>query len=370
VSVSLAWALSCRGRTARAARRLLLEKASPEEVLSLKPSEAAEISGEPLDVVLPLFQHERTPGLEEQKRLMDKHGARLIGLHDQEYPHLLKQISDPPVFLFARGVCLGNQDQVAIVGSRTPTRAGLEAAGRLSRDLAREGVELVSGFARGIDGAAHRAALENGGRTTAVLGSGVDILYPSEHRRLGEDLSRHGTFLSEFPMGTGPKPYHFPIRNRIIAGMVPLVVVVEAAEKSGSLITARHAADFGRDVAAVPGAINGPHAAGSNALLKDGAILIRSVDDILAELPGWGQKSQRGKEEWGQERCTLLPEPGTDAAAVFVALPEDDPRDADTLISLTGLDASRLSTALVLLELDGLVEPLPGAVFVRSRPRG
>ena len=369
LEVAAGWALACSGRTARAARRLLLERGSIPAVVSLSIREAVEIGQEPEEAVLPLLEPRSVPGIDEQLRRLSAAGARLIDLLDDEYPCLLRQIPDPPVLLFARGKRLDGVPAVAIVGSRRPSRSGLETARRLAGDLSRAGLTIVSGFARGIDHAAHQAALEAGGRTVAVLGSGVDICYPEEHRALVPTLMASGTFLSEFPMGMRPQPFHFPIRNRVIAGIVPLVLVVEAAERSGSLITARHAADFGRDVAAVPGAVLTPHATGSNALLKDGAILVRSADDVLAEL-------QESQELQGLPRSAargtplipaLLERLGADPGAVYRALDPDDPRGPDALAAATGLGPSRLSAALVLLELEGLATPLPGAVFVRRR---
>lgn len=341
-----------------------------DAILSLTPAEAAEIAQEPIESVRPLLEPDRVPGVDDQLRRLDASQARLIGLLDDEYPPLLRQIPDPPVFLFVKGSPLAADQGVAMVGSRRPTRAGLEAARSLASALAREGVNIVSGFARGIDGAAHRAALEASGRTTAVLGSGVDVTYPFEHRALAAEVVRSGALVSEFPMGTSPKPHHFPIRNRLIAGLVPLVVVVEAAERSGSLITARHAADYGRDVAAVPGTIVAAHAAGSNSLLKDGAILVRSVEDILDELPGFARSGAGGRESREAEDEAGEPALGADARLVLGALDLQEPRDADALVAATKLDAARLSAALVLLELDGLAEPLPGATFVRRRGRG
>jgi DNA processing protein len=339
-------------------------------VLALTLAEALEIALEPIESVRPLLEPGGVAGVDLQLRLLEASHARLIGLLDDEYPPLLRQIPDPPVFLFTRGEGLARDRAIAMVGSRRPTRAGLEASRSLAGALAREGIDVVSGFARGIDGAAHRAALEASGRTTAVLGTGVDVVYPSEHRLLAADVVKSGALVSEFPMGTGPLAHHFPIRNRLIAGMVPLVVVVEAAERSGSLITARHAADFGRDVAAVPGTIVAAHAAGSNALLKDGAIFVRSVEDVLAELPGFARSGARERASLDGEDEAGKPPPGTDARSLLDALDLEEPRDADALVALTGLDAARLSAALVMLELDGLAEPLPGASFVRRRARG
>jgi DNA processing protein len=219
-----------------------------------------------------------------------------------------------------------------------------------------------------VDAAAHRAALGAGGKTVAVFGCGVDVCYPPEQKDLLEVLLASGSALSEFPMGTDPEPWNFPVRNRILAGLARIVCVVEAAEKSGSLITARCATGYGRDVAAVPGSILSPGAAGSNALLKDGAILVRNADDLLAELPE--EERRRLKRRVSAREDAAVPAHlSPDAAALHAALDADEPKDADALLSATGLDAARLSAALVHLELEGLVTVLPGALFVRPRAR-
>lgn len=333
-----------------------------EGVLSLTIAEASAIAGEDESVVAPLLSPDAAPGIEVQKRLLAGSGARLVGLNDAEYPALLRELPDPPVVLFARGAPLPGPRAIAVVGSRRATRNGLEAARQLAAGLGAAGVEVISGFARGIDAAAHRAVLDAGGITHAVLGCGVDVPYPPEQKGLLVELLAHGTALSELPMGTTPQPFHFPIRNRLIAGLSRITLVVEAAEKSGSLITARYAVEYGRDVAAVPGSILSPLAAGSNALLKDGAILVRSVDDLLAELPG-GLVPPRAAP-------ASPPDLDPDARAVWEALDEAEGRDGDELELATGLGASRLAAALLRLELEGLAEALPGAVFVRSRRRG
>src|SRR5215469_8792937 len=198
-----------------------------------------------------------------------------IVLGEASYPANLREISTPPERLYVRGA-LRDVDAlaVAIVGSRTATSYGLAVAERLAADLAARGVTVVSGLARGIDGAAHRGALRAGGRTIAVLGSGVDVIYPPEHRRLADDIVEHGALVSQFPPGTAPRSVHFPVRNRVIAGMTLGVVVVEAAAKSGALITARLAAELGREVMGVPGRVTSPASRGVHALIKDGAALV------------------------------------------------------------------------------------------------
>ncbi len=366
--IVLSWGLSVRGARARVLSRLLLGAGSVENALRCPPAEAAGLAGAGLPEVLPLFDPAPTPGLDEARRRLERSEARVVAICDAEYPALLRESPDPPPVLFVRGRPLGDAPVVALVGSRRATRTGLEAARLVAAGLARAGVTVVSGFAHGIDAAAHAAALEEGGETWGVLGCGVDVSYPAAHERLRARMLAGGALLSELPPGTTPEPWHFPVRNRIIAGCARVVVVVEAALKSGSLITARCAAEAGRDVAAVPGPVIGEQASGSNALLKDGAILVRDAADVLRELPD---------EDLCRLRPGGLPDQGTaprppedpDAARVLLALDEAEPRDADALAAETGLSASRLSAALVLLELEGLAEALPGALFARRRAR-
>ncbi len=370
LETGLGFCLLARGAAARALRRLLAARGSAAAVLELSPAEAAALAGEPVEVVAPLLAPERAPGLAGQLRRAAACGARTILLTDPEYPPLLRETADPPPVLVARGRELGAGPAVAVVGSRRATRAGLEAARVLAGGLARAGVTVVSGFARGIDAAAHAAALDAGGTTWAVLGCGADVCYPAGQAALLDRVLGSGTVLSEWPLGTEPLPFHFPVRNRIIAGLSRMAVVVEAAERSGSLITARCAAEAGRDVGAVPGPVASPVSAGTNALLKDGAILVRDAADVLAELPG-EDRSRLGLAGTAGVR-PAAPRAGAapegldpDAAAVWSALDPREERDADLLAEASGLPADRLSAALVLLELRGLAEALPGALFVR-----
>ena len=341
--------------------RLLKGTRDLDAALSLAPADAARIADEKEDVVARLLAPLSRAESDAQKKAMERTGARLVLLGEPEYPRLLAEIPDPPAALYVRGLELGERPAVAVVGARRASRAGLEAARMIARDLARAGLAVVSGFARGVDAAAHRAALEEG-TSVAVFGCGVDVCYPSEQRALLADLLAKGTAVSEFPMGTHPTPQYFPWRNRIIAGLSRVVVVVEAADRSGSLITARLASEYGRDVGAVPGPVVSGSAAGSNALLKDGAFLVRDAGDFLRELP---EEDRRALTLSGARTSDALPE---DAEVLLAALSDDEPRDADALADATRLGAARLSGALVTLELEGLVETLPGARFLRRRP--
>ncbi len=345
---------------------LLRTAGSPQAVRALAPDEAARIAGEAVETVAPLV----APGLvasDPDLRKVESSGARVLFLGGPEYPPLVSEITDPPPVLFARGRPLPEAPAVAVVGARRAARAGLEAARHVADGLARAGACVVSGFARGVDEAAHAAALDAGGPTVAVFGCGIDVCYPAAHEALLGRLLAGGTAISEFPPGDGPEPWRFPVRNRIIAGLSRIVCVVEAAERSGSLITARLAASYGRDVAAVPGGILSPVSAGANALLKDGAILVRSADDLLAELPEADRR--RLARPVAPRDAARLPELPPDAAALLLALDPDDPRDADGLIALAKLDAQRFSAALLHLELEGLATALPGALYVRARAR-
>ena len=366
--IVLSWSLRVRGSQARVLSRLLVAAGSPESALERPPGEAAALAGADVVEVVPLLDRSPAPGLDAHRGRLERCGARVVTICDPEYPALLREAPDPPPFLFARGRPLGDRPAVGLVGSRRATRNGLEAARLVAAGLARAGVTVVSGFAHGIDAAAHAAALDEGGETWGVLGCGVDVSYPAAHDRLRARMLEGGALLSELPPGTPPEAWHFPVRNRIIAGCVRIVVVVEAALKSGSLITARCAAEAGRDVAAVPGPVIGDHASGSNALLKDGAILVRDADDVLRELPDEDLLRLRPGGP-SQDGVGLGTPDDPDAARVLLALDAAEPRDADALSAATGLSAARLSAALVLLELEGLAEALPGAHFARRGAR-
>ncbi len=366
--VVLSWGLTVRGARARVLARLLAAAGSVEAALSRPLAEAAALAGLPPAEVAPLLDPAPVPGLAHARRRLEAVGARVVAICDAEYPVLLREAPDPPPLLFVRGRPLGEAPVVGIVGSRRASRHGLEVSRLLAAGLARAGAVVVSGFAHGIDAAAHAAALEERGETWGVLGCGVDVPYPAAHDRLRTRILEGGALLSELPPGTPPEAWHFPVRNRIIAGCARLVVVVEAAPRSGSLITARCAAEAGRDVAAVPGPVLGELCAGTNALLKDGAILVRDAADVLRELPDEDLVRLRPGSAPGAAGSARPPD-DPDAARVLLALDEGEPRDADALSAATGLPAARLSAALVLLELEGLAEALPGAVFARRRPR-
>lgn len=316
-----------------------------------------------------------------QQQKLKEQGAVVVTMGDPRYPPLLREIFDPPILLFARGrLELLQCIMLAVVGTRRPTPYGLAVAERLSADLAHAGLTIVSGMARGIDTGAQKGALRAGGGSVAVFGCGVDVVYPSENRKLAAELAAQGLIVSEFPMGTVAFPQNFPIRNRIISGMSVGVLVVEGAQYSGSAITARLAMDQGREVFAVPGNITSKVSWGPNLLIKQGAKLIQDWNDVLAELPA---ESRRHLIEEGKRRIlgegvatspaqpaslleNLGPELGPIARRTLDVLSVDSAVHLDHLLeTVQDTSPSELIAALFELEMLGLVKQLPGKNFVK-----
>jgi DNA processing protein len=283
---------------------------------------------------------------------------------DRAYPPLLASIASPPPLYVLGTMTQEDSLAVAIVGSRRATGYGLEAAESLASELAARGVTIVSGLARGVDTAAHRGALAVGGRTIAVLGSGIDVIYPHENRGLAADIARHGAVVSQFPPGTPPRPWHFPLRNRTLAGLALGVIVVEADERSGALITAGLAADLGREVFAVPGKITSAMSQGPHGLIQDGAKLVRDWADVVPELPEHWRRAVRAPSTC--PRASSPPSDRTLAGRVLTLLATDEPKQIDELIVGGGVDASQVAAALVDLEIAGRVRQLPGQRWVAA----
>ena len=279
-------------------------------------------------------------------------GLAPVFWQDASYPVALTTIADPPVVLWTRGsIDALQRPSVAIVGARAASSYGLSVAERLAADLAGAGVNVVSGMARGVDSAAHRGALGASGTTVAVLGSGVDVVYPPEHAPLADAIAAAGVVISELVPGTPPLPMFFPLRNRIISGLSRAVVVIEAGERSGSLITARMALEQGRDVLAVPGNVLSGRNRGAHGLLRDGAKIVESADDILEEL-GMARPGARAQ--------------GACDDPILACLTPGEPSDLDAISERTGLSATRLLARLFELELHGAVVRVGGGRFVRS----
>lgn len=358
--------------------RLIEQWKSPQAVFRASASEleASGLSASLARSIASGCSFEEAVEQQEKLRAID---ARVISLQDPLYPRRLRSIYDPPLVLFARGrVELLDTIGIGVVGTRRPSPYGLAAAERLSADLVRAGLTICSGMARGIDTVAHKAALAAGGNTVAVLGCGVDVLYPADNRRLFDDLAVRGLVVSEFPMGTPAYPQNFPIRNRVVSGLSVGVCIVEGAQYSGSGITARVAVEQGREVFAVPGNITSKMSWGPNLLIKDGtAKLVQEWNDIVNELPSDIRRElvNRGQQqilmdggvasEHGEETAELAPLQQL-ARKLLSVLQVDESKQLDELIeSFEGVSSSELIAALFDLEMNGLVRQLPGKRFVK-----
>ncbi len=303
---------------------------------------------------------------EKELRDCERKHFSVLSLADPRYPALLKEIADPPPVLYTWGVSHWNDfPALAVVGSRRATPYGVEVCERLSAELAGRGLTIVSGLARGIDGVAHRAALDAGGKTVAVLGSGLDVIYPREHRRLAERIAESAAVLSEFPLSSPPLPGHFPQRNRTISGLCWGTVIIEAAERSGSLITARTAADQNREVFAVPGPIGSPTSGGVHRLIQDGAKLVTDTEDVIDEL-GPELREMLSPEASGSEGTSSSGPLDDGEQQVLRALVHLGSADVDHLVVLSKVPADRITAALVGLEIKGEVRSYPGGIY---RPR-
>jgi DNA processing protein len=360
------------------ALRLVERWKSPEAIFRATASEL-EASGVSAAIARTISSGCSFEDAVDQHQKLKEADCELITLHDPRYPTQLRDIYDPPLVLYARGrLELLETYSVAIVGTRRPTPYGLAAAERFGADLAHAGLTIVSGMARGIDTAAHKAALSVDGNTISVFGCGIDVLYPADNRRLYEQIARCGLMLSEFPMSTPAYPQNFPIRNRIVSGLTLGVVVIEGAQYSGSAITARLAVEQGREVFAVPGNVTSKMSWGTNLLIKQGtAKLIQEWSDVVGELPAHVRRhlvNRRQKELAGGVLCT---DPGCEdttkvaplhqlSQRILNQLQVDVSKQFDDLVeSFQGVSSSEIIAALFDLEINGLVRQLPGRNFVK-----
>jgi DNA processing protein len=319
------------------------------------------------DTAEAIARWEKTVDLRSELKRVADFGCHILTSADAEYPGLLREIYDPPIVLYVKGqLTAKDKNAVAIVGSRQTTPYGSEVARKLAYQLAYVGVTVVSGGARGIDTAAHQGALTAKGRTVVVLGTGINIVFPSENAELFERVAAHGAVLTQFPFNRAADKQSFPIRNRIVAGMTLGTVVVEAHLASGALITANFATEYGRQVFAVPGRIDSPRSKGCHELIKRGAKLCEAAEDILSEFEYLFPASNRppAASETGVLPALELSE---NEKKVYEALRSEEETSIDETIRLSGLPASAVSVALLSLEMKRLVKQLPGKRFVRNR---
>src|SRR6266852_3961029 len=365
------------GVGSRVTARLLEHFGSAEAIFDAPRRELA-LLRLPLETIESIANRELQQRAESEIERVRKLGGDILVLDDGVYPSLLRETYDPPVTLYVKGAwaeCL-ERPCVAIVGSRRCSTYGQNAALMLSRELAQRGVTIISGLARGIDAAAHRGALEAGGRTVGVMGTGLDQIYPRDHKKLADEILKHGgAMVTQFPLGTPPVSENFPYRNRVISGLSLGVLVVEAAEHSGSLITARLAMEQNREVFAVPGNITSRNSFGTNYLIKGaGAKLVQQWQDVATELPPqiaakllpppFGE-TKKGKSL--ADQLSLTPSDLSEhERAVFKLLTTDTPQQIDALAEGTKLSITQLTSALLALEMRELIRALPGMCFVRK----
>ena len=345
------------GLSPSAIRRLLGEFGLPDQVLARPRNVLAAYA--PAAALDALFSDETRDSVARALEWVAEPGHWIVTLADSAYPRALLEITDPPPLLYVSGrVELLARPSLAVVGSRNATPQGESNAEAFAKSLSEAGLTIVSGLAMGIDAAAHRGGLAGPGSTIALLGTGIDVIYPRRNAELAADLAERGALVSEFPIGTGPVAYNFPRRNRLISGMSRGCLVVEAAAASGSLITARSAAEQGREVFAIPGSIHSPLSKGCHALIKSGAKLVESAEDILAELAGFRAASRSpAPAARSSPRASNEPE--------LLAHMGHDAVDIDLLCARAGWTAEQVSSELLRLELDGRITVLPGGLYQR-----
>ena len=342
-------------------KRLIDRFKSPENILQASDQELLQVNGLTQRHVAAIKNH-KPKGIEAELALAENKDYRFVTLTDSNYPRLLREIPDPPPFLYVYGRLEGESANLAVVGSRNATGYGLSTTKDLCMSLASHNLTIVSGMARGIDTAAHQGALAARGKTIAVLGSGLESIYPAENRKLFHRIAENGAVVSEFPLMAGPEAHHFPIRNRIISGMSLGTVVVEATRKSGSLITARLAAEQNREVFAVPGSIQSFKSAGSHTLIKQGAKLVEHAQDVIEELVPLvplNQRLENNSPDHSKKKMGLLSD---DEARVYQAL-DPYPVHIDDLARKISMEPGKLLSMLLKLELNGLVQQSPGKLF-------
>ena len=348
-------------------RKLLNVFVTPEQVFSASYQDLIRIPGISDKMAGAILHFDFPDQMKQILEDIDKYQVRVITFDDGDYPHSLRTIFDPPPIIYLKGTPLQSHEIfVAVVGSRRASTYGRTVAEQLCRELAVKGVTVVSGMARGIDSAAHRGALQGGGRTVAVLGCGVNVIYPPENQRLYHEILEHGTVLSEYPLHTRPDRGNFPARNRIISGMSLGTVVVEAGARSGALITADTALEQGRDVFAVPGNITSASSQGANRLIKQGAMLIEHADDVLNALP------LEISREIGllqpelpfEKKEPVLPSLSQEEQHILACL-ESQPLHIDEITVRSQLPSGKVSATLMMLEMKNLIRQMTGKMFLR-----
>ncbi len=337
-------------------KRLIASFDTPGRVFSAPYDELIQVEGISESVVNRIKRFDGIDKAEEAFKRIQQEGIDIITLSDRHYPPLLKQINDPPPFLYARGQLDAplRSPCIAIVGTRFPSPYGEEVTAEIALALVKEGVTIVSGMAKGIDSVAHKTAIAHAGSTVSVWGTGINRIYPSGNKQLAHDIAEHGLILSEYPMDTPPLDVNFPERNRIISGLSLAVVVTEASLNSGTMITVSHALDQGRDVFAVPGQIYSMMSQGTNRLIKHGCAMVDSIDSFLAEIKTLLPSKKSSRTEMTESHLSILS-----------VLSPAEPVDLDTIIIRSKFDTGKVMSILTEMELNGVVKQLPGKRFIK-----
>ena len=363
MDIYMYWLSTLHTMAPRKRNRLLYHFGSAQGIFCAEDRELAEVPGITASNIHKISKSRNIKKLSQDADRLNQRGIRFISRDSQEFPGLLKEISDPPIGLYIIGTLpTDNMPCTAIIGSRKCSQYGLSTARKFGMDLARNGVVIVSGMARGIDSMAHRGAIDGGGFTIAVLGCGVDVCYPPENHKLKDEIAKNGCVVSEYPPGVEPHASHFPARNRIISGLSHVTVVVESAKRSGTLITVDQALEQGRNVMAVPGNITNKYSEGTNNLIKQGAEPAVSYQDVLHIL-GMGTEASPNKQEKPKEETA--PHIAPEEKLVYDML-DFEPTAFEELIKKTESQPHVVQYILTKLEIKGYVKKLPGLRYVKE----
>jgi DNA processing protein len=344
-------------------RKQLLEHfKDPEKVWEASEIELARLPFMTRESIKNIFDKRYREEVDKYLESIEKHHINIITINDDKYPYYLKNIYDPPIALYVKGDFIKQEKNVAVVGSRNATSYGLDIAENIAFELSMRGITVVSGMARGVDTFAHKGALRAGGRTLAILGCGPDIVYPSENKKIADSIQKNGAIISEYLPGVQPLPGYFPARNRIISGLSYGVIIVEAGERSGSLITANLALEQGREVFAVPGNIGSRNSKGTNKLIKEGAKLVTTVDDIFEELNFFDEMNNEYNNNTNITKVKSFV--GLDPEEMkMVECLQNEELHIDALAKQSGLSIQIVNSIMTLMELKGIVNQLPGKKF-------
>ncbi|MEN2776561.1 DNA-processing protein DprA [Acetivibrio clariflavus] len=356
------WLGSVPGVGAVKSKKLLEYFIDPYNIFTAKEMELASLSFLTKTDIANLLNKDYKEEVNKHIENIIDNNIKIITIEDEDYPKYLKNIYDPPIILYMKGSIQKDDKYLAVVGSRRATSYGLNMAEVISRELSKCGITIVSGMARGIDTYAHKGVLSARGRTVAVLGCGLDIVYPYENKKLMQGIIENGACISEYLPGTKPLAGNFPARNRIISGMSMGVIVIEAGEKSGSLITANFALEQGREVFALPGNVNSINSTGTNKLIKEGAKMVTSLDDILEEIDAYFNESNYGSFTKKLKDDKLLKGLDEDEIKIVECL-KLEPAHIDDIAVKTGLNIKVVNAVIVMLELKGIVQQLTGKIY-------